>query len=242
MANCFDVQVYGLLHGYCSPHGFTKPFYKWSWLQSTALHRAVGLDTSTGSEARRRKTRMRNREKQMSSCAFYRPRPKCWPACWTRRSRGRCAGDGKHVSGDEGSPAAVPPAGRTRMVLDQDAGPGLGCWSWTEMLVLDHAGPGPGCWSWTRMFARLPASGSAQPEGTCPPSPASPELPWPWSQRGHREQNQRENTELSQSGSHFSGKNGLCWPPCCHHEQSRELRNTLWQPEADLALLNYGLF
>lgn len=127
-----------------------------------------------------------------------------------------------------------------RLLSHWQAGPE---WSWTGMLVLDQdAGPGPGCWSWTRMLARLPASGSAQPEGTCPPSPASPELPWPWSQRGHGEQNQRENTKLSQSGSHFSGKNGLRWPPCCRHEQSRELRNTPWQPEAELALLNYGFF
>lgn len=172
MANCFDVQVYGLLHGYCSPHGFTKPFYKWSWLQSTALHRAVGLDVSTGSEARRRKTPMRNREKQMSSCAFHRPRPKCWPACWTRRSRGRCAEDGKRVSGEEGSPAAVPPAGRTRMVLDRDAGPRPGCWSWTGMLVLDwDAGPGPGCSPGSLHRARLSPRGRvppAQPAQSCP--------------------------------------------------------------------------
>lgn len=61
MANCSDVQVYGLLHGYCSSHGFTKLFYKWHWLRSTALRIAVGLDVSEGSEARRRKTRMRKR-------------------------------------------------------------------------------------------------------------------------------------------------------------------------------------
>lgn len=61
MANCSNGQLYGLLHGYGSSHGFTDPFHKWCWLQSTALCRAAGWDIVVEAEATRRKTGMRNR-------------------------------------------------------------------------------------------------------------------------------------------------------------------------------------
>lgn len=61
MPNCSNGQLYGLLHGYGSSHGFTGPFHKWCWLQSTALCRAAGWDIVVEAEVMRRKTQMRNR-------------------------------------------------------------------------------------------------------------------------------------------------------------------------------------
>lgn len=65
-ADCSDGQLYGLLHGYGSSHGFTAPFHKWCWLQPTALCRAAGWDTVTEAEETRRKTRMRNRYRKIN--------------------------------------------------------------------------------------------------------------------------------------------------------------------------------